>query len=222
MKTKDKIIFAAIELFNAQGEQNVTTNHIAAHLGMSPGNLYYHFRNKEDIIQAIFELYARELATLFSLDADMPPEHLGSLQTSQLYLERVLYVIWRFRFAYDNLPDILARNEALSTWYRKIQEPVYSLMQRHMEGLRSHGVLMVNDEDLNNMLHLMKQLLIFWVAYQRTLSPGVAVSKSAVFGVIPKVLFLFRPYVTAEYQAELAGIDAYFRAKQAEHDGAVA
>ena len=222
MKTKDKIIFAAIELFNAQGEQNVTTNHIAAHLGMSPGNLYYHFRNKEDIIQAIFELYAQELATLFSLDADMPPEHLGSLQTSQLYLERVLYVIWRFRFAYDNLPDILARNEALSTWYRKIQEPVYGLMQRHMEGLRSHGVLMVNDEDLNNMLHLMKQLLIFWVAYQRTLSPGVAVSKSAVFGVIPKVLFLFRPYVTAEYQAELAGIDAYFRAKQAEHDGAVA
>lgn len=222
MKTKDKIIFAAIELFNAQGEQNVTTNHIAAHLGMSPGNLYYHFRNKEDIIQAIFELYARELATLFSLDAGMPPEHLGSLQTSQLYLERVLYVIWRFRFAYDNLPDILARNEALSTWYRKIQEPVYGLMQRHMEGLRSHGVLMVNDEDLNNMLHLMKQLLIFWVAYQRTLSPGVAVSKSAVFGVIPKVLFLFRPYVTAEYQAELAGIDAYFRAKQAEHDGAVA
>ena len=222
MKTKDKIIFAAIELFNAQGEQNVTTNHIAAHLGMSPGNLYYHFRNKEDIIQAIFELYARELATLFSLDAGMPPEHLGSLQTSQLYLERVLYVIWRFRFAYDILPDILARNEALSTWYRKIQEPVYGLMQRHMEGLRSHGVLMVNDEDLNNMLHLMKQLLIFWVAYQRTLSPGVAVSKSAVFGVIPKVLFLFRPYVTAEYQAELAGIDAYFRAKQAEHDGAVA
>ena len=50
-----------------------------------------------------------------------------------------------------------ARNEALSTWYRKIQEPVYGLMQRHMEGLRSHGVLMVNDEDLNNMLHLMKQ-----------------------------------------------------------------
>lgn len=221
MKTKDKIIFAAIELFNAQGEQNVTTNHIAAHLGMSPGNLYYHFRNKEDIIQAIFELYARELATLFSLDADMPPEHLGSLQTSQLYLERVLYVIWRFRFAYDNLPDILARNETLSTWYRKIQEPVYGLMQRHLEGLRNTGILHVSQEELNNLLHIMKQQLIFWVAYQRTLNPGVAVSKGTVFGVIPKVLFLFRPYIAAEYQNELAGVDAYFRAKQVEHAGVV-
>jgi AcrR family transcriptional regulator len=222
MKTKDKIIFAAIELFNAQGEQNVTTNHIAAHLGMSPGNLYYHFRNKEDIIQAIFELYAKELATLFALDAEAPTEHLGSLQTSQLYLERVLYVIWRFRFAYDNLPDILARNESLSTWYRKIQEPVYDLMRRHMEELRSHGVLLVSDDDLDNMLHVMKQLLIFWVAYQRTLHPGMALSKSTVFGVIPKVLFLFRPYIVAEYLDELAGIEAYFRAKQVEEKAVTA
>ncbi len=61
MKTRDKIIQASIALFNEQGERNVTTNHIAAHLGISPGNLYYHFRNKEDIILSIYEEYARNL-----------------------------------------------------------------------------------------------------------------------------------------------------------------
>jgi AcrR family transcriptional regulator len=66
MKTKDRIIQAAVELFNAQGEQNVTTNHIAAHLSMSPGNLYYHFRNKEDIIRAIF-LFAGFLNSIVSV-----------------------------------------------------------------------------------------------------------------------------------------------------------
>ena len=99
MKTKDRIIHAAIELFNQRGEQNVTTNHIAADLGMSPGNLYYHFRNKEDIIQAIFELYAQELETLFALKEEPSPESIGSLQTSLTYLERILYLIWRYRFA---------------------------------------------------------------------------------------------------------------------------
>lgn len=53
MKTRDRIIHSATELFNDQGERNITTNHIAAHLGISPGNLYYHFRNKEDIIHSI-------------------------------------------------------------------------------------------------------------------------------------------------------------------------
>ena len=49
MSTKDKIIHTSIELFNRHGERAITTNHIASHMGISPGNLYYHFKNKEDI-----------------------------------------------------------------------------------------------------------------------------------------------------------------------------
>ena len=56
-KTRDRIIEASLALFNAQGERNVTTNHIAAHLGISPGNLYYHFRNKQAIIAELFAQY---------------------------------------------------------------------------------------------------------------------------------------------------------------------
>ncbi len=39
LNTRQRIVQAALELFNQQGERQVTTNHIAAHLGISPGNL---------------------------------------------------------------------------------------------------------------------------------------------------------------------------------------
>ena len=62
MKTKDKIIHCALKLFNEQGERQITTNHIAADLGISPGNLYYHFSNKQEIIRSIFQLYVEQQA----------------------------------------------------------------------------------------------------------------------------------------------------------------
>lgn len=61
MKTRDKIVYAALELFNEHGERSITTNHIAEYIEISPGNLYYHFRNKQEIVRDIFTLYSTEL-----------------------------------------------------------------------------------------------------------------------------------------------------------------
>ena len=57
------ILDAALNLFNERGTAKVTTNHIAEALGMSPGNLYYHFRNKAEIVRGLFARIAAEWAT---------------------------------------------------------------------------------------------------------------------------------------------------------------
>ena len=57
--TKEKIIETSIELFNEKGSLNTSTRHIADKLGISVGNLYYHFKNKEEILIDIFIDYVK-------------------------------------------------------------------------------------------------------------------------------------------------------------------
>ena len=118
MKTKERIIQASIELFNEHGERQITTNHIAAHLGISPGNLYYHFRNKTDIIQHIFKQYAQKLEESFALTA----QDNDTMTLMRHSLDGLFDLMWRFNFFYANLPDILSRDPELHKAYEQVQK----------------------------------------------------------------------------------------------------
>lgn len=61
IKTRERIVQNSLELFNQQGERSVSTNHIAAHMEISPGNLYYHFANKQEIIAVLFTQYEEQV-----------------------------------------------------------------------------------------------------------------------------------------------------------------
>ena len=70
MNTKDKIIATAIDLFNIHGTKAISTNHIAKEMGISPGNLYYHFRSKNDIIRSISDNFSNELGSALKIQLD--------------------------------------------------------------------------------------------------------------------------------------------------------
>lgn len=86
---------AALELFNQQGERNITTNHIAAHIEISPGNLYYHFRNKQEIVRDIFALYSAELIERFT---PLQGQY-ESLSLLKHYLDSIFTLMWKYRFS---------------------------------------------------------------------------------------------------------------------------
>lgn len=74
MRTKDKIINKAIELYNQRGFSNVSSRDIAQELGMSHGNLEYHYKNKEEILHAIYARMKSEVSTYFSeIDPSLEP-----------------------------------------------------------------------------------------------------------------------------------------------------
>ncbi|MBI4865017.1 MAG: TetR/AcrR family transcriptional regulator [Candidatus Riflebacteria bacterium] len=95
MKTKDEIIRVALKLFNRRGTRRVTTNHIAAEASISPGNLYYHFRNKEAIIRDIFvrmdETGRGMFAAIFSKSPDPAERMEAAFRSIQAFNRRFIF-----------------------------------------------------------------------------------------------------------------------------------
>lgn len=126
MKTRDRILLKSLQLFNEQGERSITTNHIAAALGISPGNLYYHFRNKEEIIAEILLGYQHEILGLLEVPDDRPLEVADKFN----YFNVLSSQFWKYRFLHRDANHLIETSEVLKERY-----PIYArnVMQRGMQ-----------------------------------------------------------------------------------------
>jgi len=62
MNTKEVIIKAALKLFLSKGFIQTSMNEIAAEVGVSKPAIYHHFKNKEVLVQAIFDYFSAKMA----------------------------------------------------------------------------------------------------------------------------------------------------------------
>jgi len=208
MSTKNKIIQTSIALFNEHGERAISTNHIAAELGISPGNLYYHFKNKEDILQHIFALYRDHLETNF------PTVNENEDVVSQMvkYLDSLFELMWQYHFFYDNLADILSRDETLKLNYLALQENLLLQAQKVITGLKHSNIINIDDEDIVDLAHMVKITVSFWTPYVETQRPEGKLVLSDIYSGVLKVLFLFKPYSTDDGREKIAALQNKYRA----------
>ena len=72
-RTKERILETSLVLFNDFGEPNVTTQLISDEMGISPGNLYYHFRSKDQIIETLFADFEKKIDDILAVPARRVP-----------------------------------------------------------------------------------------------------------------------------------------------------
>jgi len=199
MKTRDKIVLQSLELFNLHGERNVTTNHIAAHLGISPGNLYYHFRNKQQIVRSIFELYSEELLDRFVLQQ----EEKDSFSLLEYYMEAIFTLMWKYRFFYSNLPEILQRDPSLHQDYLLVQGKLQSNLVAITENFRRIGLIEVTDAELKALVCSLHLIATNWLNYQITMSSAKEVTEEVILQGMQQMLAVVRPIATEDGKAKL-------------------
>lgn len=213
MKTRDRILQASLELFNERGERNVTTNHLAAHLGISPGNLYYHFNNKSEIIYQLFRDYEALVDGYLQVPGHRP------LQVSDLvfYLESVVGGLWAYRFLHRDLAFLLEADPRLQAEYRAFTGRCLEAIGQAFDGLVAGGVLEPQDAGLKTALALNAWLVITnWMAFLKTLEPvsddlGQRAREPRLRQVIYQVLTLMMPYLSERCYAEVQLIGERYR-----------
>ncbi len=116
MKTKDRILLGALELFNTHAASEVTTNNIARELKMSPGNLYFHFKNKEQIIRELFKSLAQETSQIWKPQTKLAKKN----EKIELvdFIDKNLELYWKYRFFHRELYTLRKKDPELSKLWR--------------------------------------------------------------------------------------------------------
>lgn len=211
-KTRDRILDACLELFNERGERSVSTNHIAQAMGMSPGNLYYHFRNKGEIIFELFLRYENEMGQLL----DVPRNRAMTWQDKLGYFEAIFRSLWQYRFLHRDLEQLFVEIPALRARYS--QFAAVSMQQAHAiyEGMIAAGLVEAGEEELKALVLNIWVLSTSWTTFLHTTAAhtgnaGLLSEQMLRYGIY-QLICLEEPYVRGEALLHLAEIKARYRA----------
>lgn len=160
--TRERILSTALAMFNREGEGHVSTNHIADEMDISPGNLYYHFRNKEQIVGELFDRFRSRIEILLMA----PSERRMDLEDTWLFLHLVFEAIWDYRFIYYNLVDLAQRNRSLRIHINHILRQKHEAAHHVLAGLRQAGVLEGSDRELESAALNIACLATSWLNFQ--------------------------------------------------------
>lgn len=136
---RDQVIATALAMFNEQGVGPVSTNHIASAVGISPGNLYYHFRNKEDIVWALLEAMREDIRGHFAHPLEPEPSALWT----RLF-EGGVDIMWRYRFFAEDRGAVRRLGPKFAAVGRQFQEDFVNLATTFCKSAIANGWF--NDE----------------------------------------------------------------------------
>lgn len=204
VKTRERIIEASLALFNELGEPNVTTNHIADEMDISPGNLYYHFRSKDDIINTLFDRFEQEMNAILVAPRDRVP----TMEDLWFYLHLVFEIIARYRFLYRDLNNLVDRNARVRRGFQRILARGAATARAICRGLVNAGALNATTAEVEALATQVSIITTYWLNFERIHKPASGADPLAL-GVY-HVMVLVAPYLRAEERQSLNALAATY------------
>lgn len=209
IKTRERIVQSSLELFNLQGERSVSTNHIAAHMEISPGNLYYHFPNKQAIIVELFNKYELLVESFLH-----PPKgRLPNVEDKRHYLMSILDGMWRYRFLHRDLEHLLDADPELAARYRRFSQHCLIRAMAIYAGFVEAGILNMDKVQIESLTLNAWIILTSWVRFLCTMRENARhLSEEAIRRGVYQVLILELAYITPKASEAVRALCAEFYA----------
>ncbi len=169
-RTAERILDTTLELFNRFGEPNASTTMISAELNISPGNLYYHFPSKDELVNTLFDQYEAQLYELLAASDDVL-----DVEDAWFFLHSLFELIWSFRFLYRDLGHLLSRNRRLETHFPAILMRKRAALRQLLDTLRATRSSSADDDRQRDAVAAsMVVVLTYWLSYEYVLQPRSA------------------------------------------------
>jgi AcrR family transcriptional regulator len=215
-RTAERILNTTLELFNRFGEPSASTTMISAELRISPGNLYYHFPSKDELVNTLFDQYEEKLYALLAASQDA-----GDVEDTWFFLHSLFELIWQYRFLYRDLNHLLSRNRRLETHFPAILTRKREALRQLLDRLCNGAPASIDDAAArarDAVAASMVVVLTWWLSYEYVLRPRSAMepenAQDALLRGAYHVLGLLAPHLEEAPRAHLlALIDAYAPSK---------
>lgn len=170
MKTRDRILHTSLVLFNEEGEAATTTIDIANEMDISPGNLYYHFKGKDQIITELFQQYEQAMNHTLTAPIERPlSADRSGVEKNWYYLYVVLEEMYQYRFLYHNLDNLLQRYPDIKRGFRRLMQLKRAALYSICQTLLEQEVIDARDQQLLGLADNMALNLTFWFSYEALL-----------------------------------------------------
>jgi AcrR family transcriptional regulator len=193
-RTRERIVETSLRLFNEFGEPNVTTTVIADEMNISPGNLYYHFRNKDEITNTIFADFERELDLLFGTPLKRTP----NVEDIWFFLHLLFETIWKYRFIYRDLNDLLSRNRTVEIHFKNLLGRKVKAAKALCRGLVEAGEMKALPVELDSLATNMVVVATYWLSFEYVRNPRNPQEGDLLARGVFQVMALAAPFLTGD------------------------
>jgi AcrR family transcriptional regulator len=208
-RTAERILEVTLDLFNRFGEPNVSTTLISAELNISPGNLYYHYPAKDELINALFDRYEKGLGEILQA-----ADGVENVEDAWLFFHMLFELIWNYRFLYRDLNDLLSKNRRLETHFQFVLKNKTRAMHALLDGLSRFGVMRLSVNDAAPVATSMVVVVTYWLSFEYVRDPRRALEPETAAAALGRGAFhalaLLLPHLDEASQKHLRALAAAY------------